>query len=512
MRNALIRLVALFAVAFVLVESAGPLRAEDALADEGLRHIRAIESAFRRAIDRTRPSMVSIFLIDRSAQQGRFTINRGLPAPNDPDSIALKMEAYDFSPSGIGSGIVVGAEGLVLTCHHVIDASIRERNQGRYRIVVRTHDGAVFDAVPHAADPRSDLAVLRMVSDRELALTPIAIGDGDRLFPGQFVLAMGNPYGTSAPDGALSASWGIVSNIRRRPAPSTLEPESRIHVWGTLVQTDARLNMGVSGGALIDVEGKLVGITMALSAATGFETPGGFALPTSDLTLRVIEALKSGKEFEYGFIGIVPKTITAERAKASELLPIAGVLVDALPDSNLPAYRAGLRKGDVITKINGQRITSQNELVVKVGGLPVGTVLDMEVVRGKSKLKLPVRLAKFPVRGRIFATNKRPSWNGLRVDHLSTLVPGRYMGMSRGSEPKGGVAVRDVDEDSQAFKLGLRPRQVVSAVNGEAVDNPDRFDELMAKAEPPIRLSINGGEDVVFEKADEPAAPEKANE
>lgn len=483
---------------------------------EGLRALQSMELAFRHAIDQARPSVVSIFILhDDSGAGRRFNEFGEFGRPfgsSDPDNVK-------FRPSGYGSGVVVDARGMILTCYHVVRIAHvpkdRQPPMPEFRIAVRLADGRLYPAVIYAADPRSDLAVLRLVPPQgKLDLTPIPIADGDKLFAGQFVLTLGNPFGIAAKDGVTSASWGIVSNIRRRPAQPIFDtPEERtIHQSGTLIQTDARLNMGISGGALINIEGELVGITMALSADNRVEAAGGFAVPTDALTRRTIATLAEGREMEYGFLGIAPETITANEAAAAGYLPVAGAMVKQIYRF-LPAARNGLSEGDIITSINGKPISDQNELVVAVGSLPAGEMIDAEIVRMQSRKTIRFPLAKYPVEGEIIVTNRRPAWKGIRVDHLSTLARQGLRFGTENSYRDGGVVVKEVDPKSEAYKKGLRENQIITRVSGQSVDTPDEFqtaiDKATSNSNEPVRLSIQDGDDIVFEtnssKADDKA-------
>lgn len=493
------------AVAVLAVAFAGPVRGAgaDDVADAGLRHIEQIEAAFQRAIERAQPAVVSI-LFEPNEPVGRFNADP-FRRPFSARDLDQRMSANVY-----GSGVIIDRAGFVLTCYHVIRPLSRDR---QYQLLIIDSKGNGYPARVHAADPRSDLAVLQLQGKVPAEMPAITIGDGGKLFRGQFVLAIGNPFGLAA-DGNTSASWGIVSNIRRRPALSMVsaDPDERysLHQSGTLIQTDARLNMGQSGGALINTKGELIGITMAMAAATGVETPGGFALPTDELTLRIIRTLREGREMEYGFLGISlqpddPGQTTARRAPA-----VPGVVVQNVVPF-VPAARAGIRPHDVITAINGQPIRSQSDLILKVGSLPVGTVLDTLVVRQgqQEPLRLKLPLAKYPVRGDIIATVKRPAWKGLRVDHLSVLAD-RYPLAEPGMMwDTGGVVIREVEEKSPAFEKGLRAEQVITRVNGRPVYSPDDFDQEVGRARPPVRLQLLRGQEIVLDETTAPAPQDK---
>lgn len=474
--------------------------ADNAAVEQGIAHLEAMQSAFHAAIERAQPSMVSVLLDNRSEGRSAFPNALELRGGFQNDPFARESDMPKLS--GFGSGIVIAPKGFVLTCYHVIRPAIKSRQA--MVILVRDQSGETYNARIHAADPRSDLAVIalerRNLRGKPINLPPIKVGNGGSLFRGQFVLAIGNPYGLAS-DGSVSASWGIISNIRRKPGVSDQDDALTLANQGrTLVQTDARMNMGISGGALVDLRGNLVGVTVAFAAAAGFETPGGFALPTDDMTRQTIDTLIAGKEVEYGFLGIRPGSLDASDAAKRGYPAVDGALVLEVFDY-LPAYRAGLRQNDLITAINGKPIHNQQDLVIEVGGVAVGSVVEADVVRQgiPRPLRLSLPLAKFPVRGDVVFTVKRPSWQGLRVDHLSTLTGMNPFGDTYVVLPSSGVMVREVDDRSVAHEKGIRSGQVITKVNGKPVYTPAEFERDVVAAKPPVRLSMARGEDIVFE-------------
>lgn len=470
----------------LLVNPAGWAQ-DAALVEKGIASLEAVEAAYQQAIARAKPSVVSVYVVSRNDSIAAIRDVRMLPPMEATQGIDFSSTAVS-----IGSGVIIDERGLVLTCFHVVRSILSEPS---YRIVVSDSEGQRYEGRLYAADPRSDLASIELLADEELRLPVIKIGNGSNLPIGKAVLAIGNPFGLASPDGATSVSAGIISNLRRRPAASPQLEERSILDYGTLVQTDARLNMGVSGGALINIHGELIGITMALAAAVGYETPGGFALPTDDLVRRIIETLREGKEVEYGFIGIEPRPITAAGAEQMGYLPVDGIKVERIFEF-VPAFRKGLQSGDIITSVSGKPIKDPNDLILAVGSLPVGTEVDAEIVRRKDRMNLKIPLAKYGVSGDVIATNKRPSWNGIRVDHLSTIARERLLGNPYEGLDAVGVVIKDLSEPSAASDKGLRAGQVIRAVNGQPVYTPDEFEQKVTEAKGPVRLQIFRGEEV----------------
>ena len=212
------------------------------------------------------------------------------PQPTDPD----------FIPNEYGTGVVVGP-GLVLTVGSLLG------DESDYYVTAADHK--VYKATVKAADPRSDLAVLAIDA---VNLPPVTFGNADDVKRGQIVVSLGNPWAI-ARDGQPSASWGIVANLHRKaPAsPSESDPTGRptLHHYGTLIQTDARLNLGTSGGPLLNLKGEMIGLCVALAAGPGAEAAGGYAMPVDATFRRAVEKLTQGREVEYGFLGVQPANL-----------------------------------------------------------------------------------------------------------------------------------------------------------------------------------------------------------
>ncbi|HTM52763.1 MAG TPA: trypsin-like peptidase domain-containing protein, partial [Pirellulales bacterium] len=303
----------------------------------GVEAVAAIEGAMVKAIAAAERSVVAIARVKRSGEDRLDSaptlfqqLGRTMPRPGDPE----------FIPNEYATGVVVDAAGLILTAHHVL------REDCDYWVT--TPDRKTYKVTKVVgADPRSDLAVMAIEATD---LAPIRFGDASKLRKGQIVITLGNPYAI-ARDGQASASWGIVSNIARKDGPTPGRDgqpgKPAMHQYGTLIQTDAKLNLGTSGGALLNLEGEMVGLTISLAATLGYEQPAGFAIPVDETFHRALKSLRQGNEVEYGFLGIsLPQPYdTRWRGKKGVLV------VDVLEGT--PADRYGLRKDDVITQVNG---------------------------------------------------------------------------------------------------------------------------------------------------------------
>jgi S1-C subfamily serine protease len=378
-------------------------------------------------------------------------------------------------PQAFGSGVVIDASGLILTNYHVV--------QDATRLYVRLPGGKGSYADIHAADPRSDLAVLRLLSAKKMQpLTPIRLGDADKMERGHFVLSIANVFAAGFRDGQPSASWGILSNIRRRAVanPRDEDQTKPLHHYGTLLQTDARLHLGCSGGALVNMQGEMIGLTTALAAIQGGETPGGFAFPVNAGLRRVIDVLKRGEEIDYGFLGV---NFDERAPDGSPGVAVAVAIVGS------PARTEGkLREKDVIVAINGVPLQHSDDLLVALGTQMAGSKVRLEVRRGKEIFNSEVTLAKLHVSGKAIASSlgKRPFVRGLRVDYGSLLVqkPRQFATIPSG------VLVSDVKANTAAERAFLKAGDIITHVNRQLVSTPQAFYDAMADAREPLELTL----------------------
>lgn len=438
----------------------------------------ALEGALIEAIARAEKSVVAIALVprtqagpavrweDRPDAFGRRQSPPAQPGPMDPE----------FTPSQYAAGVVIDPNGLILTAFHALP-----ENCDYY---ITTPDRKIYRAALKGADPRSDLAVLTIDAK---GLTPIAFGDGQRVRKGQIVVALGNPYAI-ARDGQASASWGIISNLARKapPQPDENDPvgKSALYHFGTLIQTDAKLNLGASGGALVNLQGEMIGLCVSLAAVAGYETAAGYAIPVDPTFRRVVETLKTGREVEYGYLGVRRTSGNSSDTAAGQ-----GVRVeDLVPGS--PAHRSGLRVGDVIRAVNGKPIYDFDSLVLEVGKLPVEARVRLEVVREGQTREIEVVLSKYPIRGRKVVSQRPPAWRGMWVDYLTGVVDASGRPMFSALPFDLGVAVTEVQEGSAAWQAGLRAGMVISHVGRTPVRTPREFQEAVARQSGPVEVRL----------------------
>ena len=286
------------------------------------------------------------------------------PRANDPWFRFFFGDQLDQPQVGLGSGVIVSADGYILTNNHVIE--------GADEIAVTLNDGRHAVGKVIGTDPETDLAVLKVALDK---LPVIVLGNSDALLVGDQVLAIGNPFGVGQ-----TVTSGIVSALGRN--------QLGINMFENFIQTDAAINPGNSGGALIDVNGNLQGINTAIYSRSGGSMGIGFAIPVS-MAKQVLESIVKEGKVTRGWIGVEPSDLTPELAetfgvKASEGVIITGVL------QNGPAARAGIRPGDVVTEVGERKIANVQELLTAVAGLKPGTAARFKLQRGSDKTELDV--------------------------------------------------------------------------------------------------------------------------
>lgn len=411
-------------------------------------------------IEKVTPAVVSISVISRAPSEDNplfrdpfFRRFFDLPEPPVPQP---SMSA--------GSGVIVdAARGYVLTNHHVI-ANGKE-------ITVVLKDRRRFSAKVVGSDPGTDIAVLKIEPDN---LTALPLGDSDRLRVGDFVVAIGNPFGLGQ-----TVTSGIVSALGR----SGLNIEG----YEDFIQTDAPINPGNSGGALVTLDGRLVGINTAIAAPAGGNVGIGFAVPIN-MAQAVMEQLIAYGEVRRGRLGVLIQDFTPDIAKALGVDETAGAVVTKV-EPGTPAKAAGLRAGDVILAVNGRPVASASDLRNQVGLLRIGAEVELTVLRDGERKTIRTRLGK-------------PEKTAARVGDLPSKLSGvEFVDIEPETPLYGktkGVLVAAVEPGSPAARQGLEQGDVITAVNRRPVASVSELARALKAAEGAIALHVLRGDTRMF--------------
>ncbi len=472
---------------------------------QGLATAMSLERVLVDVIHRAEPSIVSIARVRPGANSGRFN---GLDVDPEGRFEADRPENPDFIPNEFGAGVVIvppsgSGQRYILTNYHVVHGGPTSKNGGESQIYVRFGDRRGYYAQIVAGDPRSDLAILAIdytaLGLKPTDLKPITLrSETSPLEKGQLVIGLGNPYAI-ARDGSATASWGMLSNISRRPAQTRVRelglPQSdlSIHQFGTLLQVDTRMELGTSGGALVNLRGELIGITTSLAALEGYERSAGFAIPIDEFTRRVIETLCHGYEVEYGFLGLTLKTVLPDQLRRRygvNFKQASAVEVKTIYP-NSPASIAQVRQEDLILELEGHPLLDQFDLMRYVALYGPEATVRLKIWRPSesTELTLAAKLAKWPVmeEDAILATSRRfPPWRGLIVDYPT----GRYKYFGWPPQFRDAVVVGSVGARSPAQVAGLVEGDFIASVNSVPVHTPSEFHDAVRGAEGPVTLEL----------------------
>ncbi|ULQ46576.1 trypsin-like peptidase domain-containing protein [Flagellatimonas centrodinii] len=419
------------------------------------------DDAVADLVEQVSPSVVNISTVSDPL---------GLPVGHP----AVDEESDLSAPQSLGSGFVWSADGYVLTNYHVI----RDARE----IFVRLLDRRQFEATLVGHDEPSDLALLRIDAT---GLPAARLADARLVRPGQQVLAIGSPFGFD-----YSVTAGIISAKGR-----ALDSEQYV----PFLQTDAAINPGNSGGPLFNLRGEVVGVNSQIFSQTGGSTGVAFAIPV-DVADKVARQLRDRGTVTRGWLGLVVQAVSRSQARELSLDKAEGAWVtDVLPDS--PAEQAGLRAGDVILRFNGQALPSSRELPPLVGSVDPGDMVTLDLVRDRRRVE--IRLEVGTLDGSAAARPDsdlaplRPTVSP-SPPPLQAEVGGALGLVIRALSPEerrdaqvlsGGVRLTEV-LDGPALRAGLRPGDVLLQLNGQTVDSPDRFDEVVARLTPGATVPV----------------------
>jgi serine protease Do len=439
---------------------------------EGFQTINNIQAAFREVAQAVLPSVVEIDVVN--------IVKAHLPSTSSPfdfffgpGSPSDQPKQQEFRQEGLGSGVLVKRAGqsiYVLTNNHVVGEA-RE-------ITVKLADGRSFTAELVGKDPKKDLALVMFTTEESVPLAEL--GDSDTLQVGDWVLAVGSPLGFHS-----TVTEGIVSAIGRESMPG-----SQVASFTDYIQTDAAVNQGNSGGALVDIHGRVVGINSWIASPSGGNVGLGFAIPINNAKSTIQDLITKGRA-SYGWLGINMGTLSPQEAENLYGDEIHGAFVSGVYERS-PAEKAGILPGDTITAVNGEKIDDPTQLLLIVGNLQPGTAADLTILRGHQRLVLTVNMAERQDE-QALADQVNRLWPGLSVVQITPDLRSR-LNLSRTA---GNLIIGAVVKGSPAGVAGLHVGDIVRKVNDHKVASLADF--YLAVSEPDSRelmmeITRQGGE------------------
>jgi Do/DeqQ family serine protease len=438
------------------------------------------QDSYAPIVDKVAPTVVTIRSERRTREPQQF------PFSQDPffqrffgERMPQEQQPAPRREGALGSGVIVSADGYILTNHHVFD--------GAEEITVELTDGRSFKAKVVGTDAPSDLAVLK-IEGRNFPALPL--GNSDQVRVGDIVLAVGNPMGVGQ-----TVTMGIISAKGRATGLGDGGFED-------FLQTDAPINHGNSGGALVSTRGELVGINSQILSPSGGNIGIGFAIP-ANMAHHVFESLISDGRVHRGMLGVTVQPVTADVARSLRLDTVGGALISNVTPKG-PAAKAGLQRGDVVTAVNGIKVTDSNSLRNHVAGLDPGSKVTLSVVRDGQEKTLTATLDELPSQtadATPVEGNEGRGGAGLSVQPLTPELARRL-----GTDATEGIVVMNVDPSGPAADAGFRQGDVIQEVGGKKVDSVASLRRELEKAgDRPALVLVQRGDASIFltlERAD----------
>ncbi len=371
----------------------------------------------------------------------------------------------EYKQRGQGSGFIISPDGYILTNNHVVDNADK--------ITVILSDEREFNASLIGADPQSDVALIKI--DEGSGLPTLPLGNSDALEVGEWVIAIGNPFGLSQ-----TVTAGVVSAKGRSSVG--------INEYENFIQTDAAINPGNSGGPLVNIKGEVVGINSALYSRTGGYMGIGFAIPIN-MVKSIQDQLKDSGKVTRGWLGVGIQDVTKELALSFGLDKAEGILVSMVQDDS-PAQKAKIQQGDIILRLNDMKLDDTADLRNKVAALLPGSIATLNVIRDGKERSIAVTIGERASDKESGSASPDSSDSGLSpfgltFQELSPEIAERF-----GYKDKKGIIISTVEPGSPAAEAGLRPGQLVQEINREVVKNLQDLEGALQGAADPKRLLL----------------------
>jgi serine protease Do len=408
------------------------------------------DSSFADLAARVSPAVVNVRVtaVEKTAVPNQ-RFGRDFPAPGF--EFPTPQQPREFRRQGTGSGVIISKDGFVLTNNHVIDHA--------QVITVTLSNKEQYTAKVIGRDPKTDLAVLKI--EPKAPLPTVMLGDSNGLRVGDWVMAIGNPYGLTN-----TVTTGIVSAKGRTIGAGP---------YDDFIQTDASINPGNSGGPLFNMAGEVVGINTAIYSQSGGNVGIGFAIPVN-MVKALLPELEAHGTVTRGWLGVSVQLVTPELAQSFDLKQTQGALVgDVMAQS--PAEKAGIKRGDVIVSYDGKKVDESGTLPMLVASTPVGRTVPVQVIRDGQMISVNVEIAKLNDQTAAAAVEPEKTAWGLSLQNLKP-EERRKMGVKENA----GVLVTAVTPGSPAGDAGIQPGDVILQINQIAVSSVDGIKNEVAKA------------------------------
>ncbi len=440
-----------------------------------LAQVETLQNTLAAIAEEVSPSVVAI----RATRTIGADDRRGDPFPDNDSPSDTAPDGTRPSRSeplkypAVGSGIVIREDGVILTNEHVV------LNSEPADILVTTAGGESYRAREVMSDPRRDLAIVRIDAK---GLKPARLGDLATVRQGHFAIVMGNPLGSASDGkGKPAMSFGIISALDRQ-ITQQLDPMARKY-YGNLIQTDAKVNPGNSGGPLLNIKGEVVGITTAIATRSGASQGVGYAIPISARTKEVMAQLVRGEEVDYGFLGVRSHSATEDECPRPPGEVVRGGAVVEAVEEGSPAAAARIMPNDVIIAVGGQTVTDSDELIREIEAARVGTPTTITFYREGRRMTLTV----IPARRAIPLPNHF-DWRGITFAHADWEVCWTH----KLPVDVKGLVVTEVKSASPAARAGLAPGQIVIQIADVKMPYIRRLPQITRDLSGPVKLVVDG--------------------